>query len=333
MGGARSQRSRADLGLGDLTAVVVDWNFPEHTIRCVRALSADGIPPGRIVVVVNGPTDSTWATISSELRSSVLVRVGANVGFAAANNIGARALPGRAYLLVNNDAFVHRPGSVGKLVKELDRPGVGVVVPRLLNTDLSLQPSVVPFTVPLVALARASGLSRLVPNRWQPHVSTHWDHASSREIEAAIGPVMLVDGHLWTQLAGLHEAAFMYAEDLDLCWRARARGWKTWFAGDAEFIHVGGASSGRRWSSRERSELVARAEAAMIRGHLSPPQAALTLAFMRLGLAARVGCFGLMRKTEAAASCRGSLEGLRQAPVARLDAAGHVPSVEVVRPV
>jgi hypothetical protein len=71
----------------------------------------------------------------------------------------------------------------------------------------------------------------------------------------------------------------------------------------------------------------------MIRGHLSPLQAALTLAFMRLGLAARVACFGLMRKTEAAASCRGSLDGLRQTPVARLDAAGPIPSVEVVRPV
>ena len=42
-------------------------------------------------------------------------------------------------------------------------------------------------------------------------------------------------------------------------------GWKTWFAGEAEFVHLGGASSDRRWSTRERSERVGRAEAEMIR--------------------------------------------------------------------
>ena len=317
---------------GALTAIVVDWNLPDQTIRCVRALLADGVPANRVVIVENGPTEPNWERTSTELSGCVLVRVERNVGFAAANNLGARILPGHAYLLVNNDAFVHGSGVAARMLAALAREDIGIVVPRLLNPDHTLQPSVAPFTVPHVALIRASGLSRFVPNRWQPRSSTHWDHASSREIEAAIGAVMLVDGRVWGQLGGLRESAFMYAEDLDLCWRARRTGWKTWFEADAEFIHLGGASSDRRWSTRERAEKVASAEAAMIRAHLPGVGAATTLLLMRLGLEVRVVCFTLLGKKDAAESCRGSLAGLRTAAAEPARTTQPPPAWEVIRP-
>jgi len=299
-----------------LTVVVVDWNLPEYTVRCIHSLLDDGVPADRIVVVENGPTEENWQRVTAELPDCVLLRIERNVGYAAANNMGARVLSGDAYLLVNNDAFVHGRGAVGRMLAALDGEGVSVIVPRLLNADLTRQPSVVPFTTPLVALVRASGLSRFVPNRWQPRFSTHWDHASSREIQAAVGAVMLVEGEIWNALGGLQETAFMYAEDLDFCWRVRRAGRRTWFAADAEFVHLGGASSDRRWSGEERSARVARAEGAMIRRHEVRPRAAMALAFMRMGLAARVAYFGLVGKKERAAVCRGALVGLKaKAPV------------------
>lgn len=318
--------------IDDLTVVVVDWNLPDHTVRCVRALLDDGVPAQRVVVVENGPTEDNWARVSAELSSSVLVRVERNVGFAAANNIGARALPGRAYLLVNNDAFVHAPGTVGRLVAALGRDRVGVVVPRLLNDDLSLQPTVSPFTTPATALVRSSGLSRFVPDRWKPELTTHWDHASSREIDQAIGAVMLVEGKLWEELAGLRETTFMYAEDLDLCWRARRRGRTTWFEAQAEFVHLGGTSSAARWSGRERAREISQAERSMIRDHLSRGDAAATLAFMRLGAAGRLAYYRLARNETAAAEYHGALEGLGGARDGTAVETRCAPAVEILRP-
>lgn len=313
--------------------VIVDWNLPDYTVRSVKALQADGVPADRIVVVENGPTDENWSSVTSALAGCVLVRVRQNLGFARANNIGARVLPGQAYLLVNNDAFVHRPGSVPALLAALGHSDIGIAVPRLLNADLSLQPSVAPLTTPLPALVRASGLSRLAPDRWQPRLSTHWSHSSSREVQAAIGPVMLVGAAVWDALDGLSETSFMYAEDLDLCWRARKRGWKTWFVGEAEFVHLGGTSSDRRWSTQERAERVGRAEAEMIRTHLGPVRAGAALGTMRLGLGARVVYFSLTRNQEAAASCRGSLAGLGRSQLAATAPEElHTPEIEVVRP-
>src|SRR5262249_32261352 len=130
---------------GLLTVVVVDWNLPDHTVRCVESLVADGVPKDRIVVVENGPTPHHWSQISRQLAGSVLVRVETKVRFGRASTIGARMLPADAYLFVNNDAYVNTPGSVPALVASLHRNGVGVVVPKVLNPDLTLQPTVVPF--------------------------------------------------------------------------------------------------------------------------------------------------------------------------------------------
>jgi GT2 family glycosyltransferase len=319
--------------LDEVTAVVVDWNAPDHTIRCVEALVGDGLLPERIVVVENAPTADNWARISAELSACVLVRIEENVGFAKAMNAGARLLPGTAYLLVNNDAFVHKPGSLSALFQALTRPRTGIAVPRLLNEDLTLQPSVAPFTTPLTALVRASGLSRFLPNRWQPQLSTHWDHGRSREIESAVGAVVAVDGTVWEKLGGLWETSFMYAEDLDLSWRALRAGWKTWFVAEAEFVHLGGSSSERRWGSRERAQHVARAEADMIRRQLSPARAAAALMLVRLGLAVRVPYFSLVGDEAGAQSCRGSLEGLRApAPDEHSGGSSGRPDVEVVQP-
>jgi GT2 family glycosyltransferase len=125
----------------------------------------------------------------------------------------------------------------------------------------------------------------------------------------------------------------MYAEDLDLCWRAQKRGWKTWFVGEAEFVHLGGTSSDRRWNTQERAERVGRAEAEMVRTHLGPLRAGAALGTMRLGLGARVGYFTLARNEQAAASCRGSLAGLRRAHRAVTAPEGlRTPEIEVVRP-
>jgi N-acetylglucosaminyl-diphospho-decaprenol L-rhamnosyltransferase len=232
---------------------------------------------------------------------------------------------------VNNDAFVRRPGSVSRLYEALSRPGVGIAVPRLVYEDLSLQPSVAPFTTPSVALVRASGMSRFVPNRWQPRWSTHWDHRSSREIEAAIAAVMMVSAEAWAALEGLHESSFMYAEDLDICWRARKLGYAAWFEADAEFVHVGSASSSA-WTGGEREERIGRAEAAMIRRQLTPWRAATALGFMRAGVAARAFCFGLIGRSAEAAACRGFFRGYGTS-AAQLDVPPDAePQVEVLAP-
>lgn len=300
--------------LARLTVVIANWGTPNLTIRSAKAVIADGVPAERVVVVDNGSEDDSHARFQDELQPCELVRLEKNIGFAGASNVGARTLTGEAYLFLNNDAFVEKPGSVASLLACLDDEDVGVAAPRVLNPDLTLQPTVVPTSSPLVELVRASGVSRFVPNAVQPNWSTHWDHAEAREVQAVNGAVLLVRGLTWQELGGFDEEAYMYAEDLDLCWRARLSGWKVWFTPEAEFVHLGNVASGRHWSNPSRAEMIGRAEGAMIRRHLSRPSASVTVGVIAAGLAARWALFTLLRDREAAASLRSGLRGYLDRP-------------------
>jgi N-acetylglucosaminyl-diphospho-decaprenol L-rhamnosyltransferase len=325
--------SRAGGGLDMLTAIVLNWNQSELTIRAVQSLIDDGVPASRIVVVDNGSDDGSWERISSRLHRCHRMRITENVGFARGNNAAARVLDGAAYLFVNSDAFVHREGSTAALVGALDRHHAGIVVPRLLNANLTLQRSVVPAHRPSVALVRASGLSRFVPNRFQPHWGTHWDHRSSREVDCAIGPVLLVRRSLWHELGGFPETSFMYAEDLGLCVAATEHGSMVWFCSEAEFVHVGGGSTSARWDDEARAEHVGRANASLIREHLPPLDAHLTLAITRAGLAVRLGYQRLAGNSAAAANHRGSLRGYGSCVTVNSDATQQEePEVTVLPP-
>ena len=298
----------------DVTAIVVNWRTPDLTIRAVRALLDDGMPARRIVVVDNGSSDGSAARLRAELGGCSIVELGSNVGFGRGNNEGARLLPGEGYLLVNSDAFVRRPGSVAALLSGLDREPVGVVAARLLNEDGSVQPNVAPLPSPGVAAVQASGLSRFVPDRWQPRWSTYWSHEVEREVEAATAAVLLVRGSTWDALGGFDETAFMYAEDIDLCWRARLAGWRVWFTPDAEFVHLASATVSMRWDAADRAERVAVAEAAMIRRHRGAASAAATLAVMRAGYRARALAFSAAGRRERAAVFAAAARGLRRVP-------------------
>jgi N-acetylglucosaminyl-diphospho-decaprenol L-rhamnosyltransferase len=293
------------------TIVVVDWDLPDLTIRCVEALVGDGVPAERIVLVENGSTKENVARIGAELPDCKLVSLEPNRGYARAANIGAAELAGDAYLFVNNDAFVHRPGSVGRLLESLSDKRVGIAVPRLLNQDLTLQPNVVPPLSPLTALVGATGLTRWIPNRLQPRLAHHWDHGSSRRVYGANGTVLAVSGETWHELEGWAERDLMFAEDLDLCVRAQKAGRSIWFAADAEFVHLGNASVGRQWSDRRRSQAIGRAERALIKAELSPVAARTTLFFKATGTAARVVFFSLKGDRRATDSLRGFLRGLQ----------------------
>ncbi|HWE81483.1 MAG TPA: glycosyltransferase family 2 protein [Gaiellaceae bacterium] len=278
------------------TAVVVNFNLPEMTRRCVEALIGDGLPPERIVIVENGSEASSVELITAAFPDSSLLILEKNIGYARAANRGAALQPADTYFFVNNDAFVEQPGTLERLAVALDRPGVGIVVPRLLNEDKTLQRNAVPLLTPLVALALATGMSRFIPNRLQPFWSTWWDHSASQVVAAARGAVLGVRADCWNTLGGWMEEDWMFGEDLDLSWQASKLGWKTWFQHDAVFVHLGHATIS---VDRERMRLTSTATRRVIERALPPSRAAVSLAMMSSGHAARAVAFRAAGKREA----------------------------------
>lgn len=239
-----------------VSAVVVTYNSGPFVERCLAALDVAerGGWELEAVAVDNCSTDDTWQRLQRPYAWLRTIANDRNAGFAAATNMGIRATKGEYVLLLNPDTEVS-PGAIGTLVRFLEsHPQAGVVGPRLVLSDGRLDPACHRgFHTPWASLTYMLGLERLFP-RARAFNGYHLGHLPmdrAHEIDSPSGACMLVRRAVLDRVGLLDEAFFMYAEDEDLCLRAKAAGYRVYYEPAATVLHVKGTSSGiKRHSER-----------------------------------------------------------------------------------
>jgi len=226
-----------------LSVVIVTYNSRGDIDRCLASLRQHGSSSvHEIVVVDNHSPDGTAAAVRARWPSVPVIDVGANVGFARANNIGVRQTTSDLVLFLNPDTEV-RTGAIDALVDALGtRPDAAAVGPRLLDAHGHPELSFGSMIGPLAEL-RQKFLVRGNDRGWPP-VTAHVRRLTGapREVDWVSGACLLVR-RADAEAAGLFdERYFMYAEDVDFCAAIRARGKKVLFVPAAEIVHFRGKS-------------------------------------------------------------------------------------------
>jgi len=202
-----------------------------------------------VYVVDNASADESLDLLPRDQGERLtIIRNSANLGFAAACNLGLKQATASNILILNPDCQVS-DGAIERLITVLraaDR--IGMVGPQLLNPDGSEQaggrrrlptPSLV-----LVRAAATLGLGRFLPAHL-PDFLLHQDPLPSGpiEVEAISGACMMARREMITDVGPLDEQYFLHAEDLDWCMRAHRAGWTILFVPDAKVVHQKGISS------------------------------------------------------------------------------------------
>jgi hypothetical protein len=227
-----------------VTVVMVSYNTREFTVQAITTVIQNCSLPLEIIVVDNASTDNTVETVRSTFPDVKFVQNEQNVGFGLANNQGFALATNDLVLLLNTDAFI-RLGCIEKLVETIQSDTkVGVVGPRILNEDGTLQPSVHPFPGPVRAVLEYWWLERLFPSGSRLGSYRNWSYAVQSDVPWIIGACMLVRKSVIDETAGFSNEFFMYAEETDWQKRISDSGWRIVFTPNAECIHLGGASGG-----------------------------------------------------------------------------------------
>ena len=225
-----------------LSAVVVDYHAGPALDACVASLVENGV---RDVVVVDNATPGT-ARAALVDRPVTVVEPGRNLGYGRGVNRGAAAAPASRYLLVTNPDVVLHAGAVDALVAFLEaRRDVAIAGPLIVRPDGTLYPSQRVF--PNVWLAAAHAL--VAP--WWPSNPATRRYRSPRPdgtVDWVSGACFVIRRDAFEVVGGFDERYFMFAEDMDLCWRVRQRGFAVAAVSGAVVTHVEGVS--RRGASR-----------------------------------------------------------------------------------
>ncbi|MGY1688886.1 glycosyltransferase family 2 protein [Geodermatophilus sp. SYSU D01105] len=161
-----------------------------------------------------------------------------NIGFAGVNNVGADLARGRLLLLLNSDVLPREHGWLSAMLNfYLSTPGIGVIAPKLLYEDDSIQHAGLYFRrLPDTGLWNNEhyfkGLHRTLPAANLP-----------RPVPAVTAACMMIDLALYQEMGGLRG---MYVqgdyEDSDLCLRLADVGRDSWYLPSVELYHLEGQS-------------------------------------------------------------------------------------------
>lgn len=238
-----------------LTVSIVNYKTPDLVIQCIDSLKAFPARCARtqVWVVDNDSGDGSVERIGAAHPDVQLIAAGANLGFAAGNNLVLRQCRSDFVLLLNSDARVEA-GTLEGLIQALEtHPGVGAVGARVVNASDQADQDY-PWRFPsLLEMARRAlgGAQYPAAGQRQPLA-----------LERLHGACMMWRGQLLRSVGLLDEGFFMYDEDVDWCVRARQAGWQLWLLPSVRVLHHGGRSSGRAPSGtqppRELSETALR---------------------------------------------------------------------------
>ncbi|MEV4182143.1 glycosyltransferase family 2 protein [Streptosporangium canum] len=236
-------------GTPRIAVVIVTYNSAEVLEGCLLSLveGSRGVRLADVVVADNASKDGSLK-IAAGMTGLPLrtVQLGRNAGYAAAINAGIEALDLRdidAVYVINPDCRL-RPGSLLPLADALRPAGRGIAVPRMINPDGSLQPSLRRTPTLRRALAEA-----LIGGDLAGRIGTLGELVTDpREYERpgvaawATGAAMLISTDVIREIGPWDESFLLYSEETEFALRAGDRGWALWYEPASVIEHIGGDS-------------------------------------------------------------------------------------------
>jgi len=227
--------------------IIVNWNTKALLQKCLTALFRyePQTAAYEVVVVDNASTDGSAEMVAEQFPAVRLLRNTANVGFARANNQAIPLTTGRYVFLLNSDTEFCGP-TLTPLRAFLDaHPTVGIAGTRLLNPDGSWQPSGDTFPRTPGQMLRDKLRELRFPHDralWRNRMRA-WDVATNFPLDYVIGAAFVIRRATIAEIGLLDEQFFMYAEDIDWCYRAAQAGWQTYYLGALAISHHNRGSS------------------------------------------------------------------------------------------
>lgn len=219
-----------------IALVIVNFNGLDQIARCLECVGRQTLEPTRTIVVDNGSTDGSVELIREQKQfpEVELVLAGANIGFAAANNLGARRATDCEWLaLLNPDAFPE-PGWLEALVQAArENPQFSGVGSHMRRAGV------------IGELDGTGDVYQVGGMAWRRDNGKPDSIARERgEIFSPCAAAALYPRALFVEAGGFDERYFAYYEDTDLAFRLRLRGHRFLYEPAAVVDHVGFAAAG-----------------------------------------------------------------------------------------
>lgn len=189
-----------------VSIVILNWNGCMWLRECLESIRRQTSRDYETIFVDNNSSDGSVALVKGRFNEVRIIQNDDNYGYARGNNIGAAHARGKYLLFLNTDTKL-RDDCLEQIGQHIARSGgvsAGVYALKLFSYD---------------------GARDLYPDNIWMSIDIFGYPFPAKKIFYADGAALLIERNLFEKLEGFDERHFMFAEDVDLCWRARLLGY------------------------------------------------------------------------------------------------------------
>ncbi|MBF4486459.1 MULTISPECIES: glycosyltransferase family 2 protein [unclassified Flavobacterium] len=230
-----------------LSVIILNYNVRYFLEQCVLSVqSTISTLDAEIIVVDNNSSDESCLMMKTKFPDIKLIQNTTNFGFPKGNNIGVEQASGKYICILNPDTVVAEDTFVKILAFAERQINPGIIGCQLIDgTGNFLPESKRGIPTPWVAFTKISGLYKVFP-KWKlfnQYYAQHLDKDQTGKVDILVGAFMFLERDLYIELEGFDEKCFMYADDIDLSYRALQKQKSNFYFHETTVLHYKGEST------------------------------------------------------------------------------------------
>jgi hypothetical protein len=234
--------------LKSLNIIIVNWNSGNQLYDCLKSVKQtkkDSFKLNKVIVIDNNSADNSLDNLDKINIPLKIIKNKKNKGFAAACNQGAKDSNSDYLLFLNPDTklFDESLSKSVSFIEKKENDNLGILGIQLVNENGVIQrtssrfPSFKNLTIEIL------GLNKIFKNKFYGHFMKEWGHNNNQVVDQVMGAFFLVKSSLFKKIKGFDERFFVYYEEVDFSYRAKKKGFKSYYLSDVQAFHKGGGTS------------------------------------------------------------------------------------------
>lgn len=233
-----------------ISVIIVHYNAPDELFECLQSLRKYCFERSpEVIVIDNASRPENWDNFPKEdFQDFRFITLKKNIGFGAANNVGAQRAQSEYLFFMNPDVTLQENSFPILLGEYEDLGNAGILAPKLMNPDGSLQPSRGTFPHLMLTITQLLRLKRFLPrdetviplfSRLFGKAFAQWRLADElQQIDYCTGAAFLISREKFEKIGGFDENFFLYFEEIDLCKRLSAEGMSNYYTPKTAMRHT-----------------------------------------------------------------------------------------------
>ncbi|SEL34216.1 hypothetical protein SAMN05661044_02218 [Olivibacter domesticus] len=222
-----------------IAIVILNWNGRKYLESFLPSVCSNTYPNLEIVIGDNGSTDDSISFLQEKYPFIKVIETGTNLGFAGGYNEVLKNLEADYFILLNSDVEV-TDNWVEPLITLMEKnPSIAACQPKICAYH---QKSEFEHAGAAGGFIDKLGYPFCAGRILDTIETDHGQYNNSREIFWASGAALCIKAEAWKKVQGFDKDFFAHMEEIDLCWRLKAIGYKIWYCGQSVVYHVGGGT-------------------------------------------------------------------------------------------